>query len=379
MSFFKTVFTAGIAMFAMFFGSGNLVFPLIVGMETTDHYLEASLGLMLTGVIVPFLGLFSMVLYNGDKDKYFGLLGKYAPFVLSFLILSLLGPFGVVPRCILVAYGGLTIVFPELPLFAFSGVFVLLILWIIWQKNQVIPIIGKILGPFKIGGIVLIIIAAVYQSSDLIESSPSLSPFIQGFTKGYHMMDLMASFFFSVTIMEYLYGLSKSKEVSVKLSIYSSFVGASLIAAVYFGFVFLGAHYSAYLAAAQPEQYLATIASLALGKYAALIVAVTIFLSCLATAASLVRLFAEFLRVDVACKKISWINAIIITTLISFCLSLIGFSTIYSFLGAILTYIYPALISLTIAAIIEHYYNIKCSKILFWGTLLGNVYYLNNY
>ena len=375
MPFYKIAFTAGIAMFAMFFGSGNLVFPLIIGMETTDQHFTASLGLMITGVLVPFLGLFSMVLYNGNKNKYFGLLGKYAPFILSLLILSLIGPFGVIPRCILVAHGGLTIIFPDLPLALFSGLFLSLILWIIWRKSQVVPIIGKILGPFKIGGIIVIILAAVYQSPELIHTNLDGDAFNLGLTQGYQTMDLMAAFFFSVTIVEYLRNVSKSKEEVIKLSIWSSVIGASLIALVYFGFVSLGAHYATYLAAAQPEQYLATIAHLTLGKYAALIVAITIFLSCLATAASLVRLFAEFLRVDIARSKISWTHSVLITIAISFALSLTGFATIFTILGTVLTYIYPALIALTVAAILQQHYNIKFANPAFWITLIINAGY----
>lgn len=375
MSFYKTALTAGIAMFAMFFGSGNLVFPLIIGSQTTDQYLTASIGLMLTGILVPFLGLFSMVLYSGDKDRYFGLLGKYAPFILSLLILSLIGPFGVVPRCILVAYGGFTLIFPDLPLALFSAIFLAMIVWVIWKKSQVVPIIGKILGPFKIGGIVLIISAAIYQSPELISAPLDEPAFNLGIKQGYQTMDLMAAFFFSITIVEYLHSIAKYKTETIKLSIASSFIGAGLIALVYFGFVFLGAHYASSLTEAQPEQYLATIARLTLGKYAVVIVAITIFFSCLATAASLVRLFAEFLRVDIAKKKISWKKSVLVTAAISFALSLTGFSTIIYILGTILTYVYPALIALTIAAILQNYYKIKCAKQLFWITFIANACY----
>ena len=375
MSFYKTAITAGIAMFAMFFGSGNLIIPLILGTQATDQYLIAILGLIITAVFVPFLGLFSMVLYNGDKDRYFGLLGKYAPFILSLLILSLIGPFGVVPRCILVAYGGLTLIFPDLSLALFSAVFLSMIIWIIWKKSQVVPIIGRILGTFKICGIIVIILAAIYQSPELIEMPIDKSSFVLGLTQGYQTMDLMAGFFFSIAIVEYLRSVNKSKEEIIKLSIFSSCIGASLIALVYIGFVYLGAHYATYLAAAQPEQYLATIAHLTLGKYAALIVAITIFFSCLATAASLVRLFAEFLRVDIAKGKISWRNSVLITVIISFALSLLGFVTIFYILATILTYIYPALIALTIAAILQNYYKIKCAKQLFWITFIVDACY----
>ncbi|MBS0185256.1 MAG: branched-chain amino acid transport system II carrier protein [Proteobacteria bacterium] len=83
MSHFKIIMTTGIAMFAMFFGSGNLVFPLQLGVMSHGHYALANLGLLITGVLIPFLGLWSMMLYNGNRDQYFGLLGKFAPFIVT--------------------------------------------------------------------------------------------------------------------------------------------------------------------------------------------------------------------------------------------------------------------------------------------------------
>jgi LIVCS family branched-chain amino acid:cation transporter len=121
MSKFKISLTIGLAMFAMFFGYGNLVFPIKIGMHVADKYALASMGLIITGVIVPILGLLSMVVYQGDRVKYFGLLGKWAPFTLTLLMLSLLGPFGVVPRCIIVAYGGISLLWPSLSLIIFSS------------------------------------------------------------------------------------------------------------------------------------------------------------------------------------------------------------------------------------------------------------------
>ena len=372
---YKIACTAGIAMFAMFFGSGNLVFPLIIGMKSNDQYLIASLGLMLTGVLVPFLGLFSMVLYQGNKEAYFGLLGKYAPLTLSLLMLSLIGPFGVIPRCILVTYGGISLVYPQIPLFLFSAIFVLLILLIIWQKSKIVPIIGKFLGPLKITGLILIIIAAIKQSPQLIASQQIEAPFVLGIMEGYHTMDLLAAFFFSITIIEYLGSICTSKEETIRVSLFASTIGASLIAIVYVGLVILGAYYAPQLIDAKPEQYLTIIAQLTLGEHAAFILAVTIFLSCLATAASLARLFATFLQTDIAKEKISWLVAMIITIAISFALSLIGFKAISSILGQILTYLYPALITLTISAIAVKVYAFKWPKQTFWLTLSMTIIY----
>ena len=370
MSIFRITITTGFAMFAMFFGSGNLVFPIKIGIQSGNQFYLASLGLLLTGIIVPFLGLVSMVMYQGNREKYFGLLGKWAPFVLSLLMLSLLGPFGVIPRCIIVAYGGISLLWPEISFALFSGVFSVAIVISILQKNKFIPIVGTWLAPFKISGIVLIIIAAINQSPELSEVSiKDTNPVMMGLVEGYQTMDLLASFFFSIVIVEYLRTICSTKEQTLKISLAASCIGALLIAVIYMSFLAMGAYYSPHLVDLKPEQYLATIANLTLGKYATLILAITMFVSCLTTAASLSKLFAEFIQKDVMQSKISWGSAIFITIITSFLLSLTGFATISSILETILRYLYPALIILSISAIINLYVKVKMIKPLFWSSV----------
>ncbi|MEK6733635.1 MAG: branched-chain amino acid transport system II carrier protein, partial [Pseudomonadota bacterium] len=225
--------------------------------------------------------------------------------------------------------------------------------------------------PLKIVGIALIIFVAVKQSPELIPMSQAGNPFILGITQGYQTMDLMASLFFSITIVEYLRSVCKSKNETIRLSIMSSIIGGGLIALVYVGFIYLGAHYADRLIDINPEQYLAVIAQITLGKHAALIVALTIFLSTLVTAASLVKLFAEFLKTDIAKEKISWVNSVFVTIIIGYGLSLIGFSKIASMLHAVLSYIYQALITLSISAILYKTYGFRWTKQLFWLTILA--------
>ena len=151
----KTVLTAGFAMFSMFFGSGNLVFPLMLGTQTLQHSFSALGGFFITAVIVPFLGLIAMIAFNGDRERFFGTLGKGTGFVLTFLILALIGPFAVIPRCITVAYGGLQLIWPHLSFVGFSAFFCILTGVLIWHPNKVVGIIGLVLTPLKLGGIAL--------------------------------------------------------------------------------------------------------------------------------------------------------------------------------------------------------------------------------
>ena len=87
----KHTLTYGFAIFAMFFGSGNLVFPIQIGQSSGQHWLAGFLGLCITGIILPFLGLYVIKLYNGSYKLFFGEAGKYAKIALPFFTLSLLG------------------------------------------------------------------------------------------------------------------------------------------------------------------------------------------------------------------------------------------------------------------------------------------------
>lgn len=353
----KTVLTAGFAMFSMFFGSGNLVFPLLIGKEALHQYPTAILGLLITAVLVPFLGLISIILFDGNYRAYFERLGKIPAFLLIAIILMLIGPLGVVPRCITVAYGGFNLIYPNLAITSFSFLFCLTIIALIWSKNRVVDIIGLFLTPFKLGGIIILILFGLWYGEQPIEDGmPAGESFKNAFFIGYQMFDLMAAFFFSSTIVYYLRNhLSEDEDPKtlVKMSIGASLIGALLLSLVYIGFVALGAKYAPHLQDTSPEQLLVAIGGHTLGYFAKPIIAIVLAIGCLATAVILSTLFTDFLVQDVTKGRLKRPYAILITMSITFVVSLLGFSKLMVILGSILDVAYPALIALTIINVFD--------------------------
>lgn len=373
----KIVLTAGFAMFSMFFGSGNLVFPLVVGKESLHHFPLAILGFMITAVLVPFLGLVGMVLYDGNYRAYFERLGKIPAFLLIAAILMLIGPFGVAPRCITVAYGGFNLMMPSLSPILFNILFCLAIIAIIWTKSRVVDIIGLVLTPFKLGGIVILIAFGLWFGQSPVEGQlTSAESFTNGLFKGYHTMDLMAAFFFSSTTVYYLrshMSVQDDQRTLIRMSVQASLIGALLLSLVYIGFVGLGAQYAPYLQDAQPEQLLVAIGGHALGTFAKPVIAVILAVGCLATAVILSTLFTDFLQQDLSKDRLTRPQAIFITMGITFIVSLLGFSNISSFLGTILEVAYPALLALAIMNIIGKLTPINQTSLAFWGVLFLSI------
>lgn len=366
------ILSTGFAMFSMFFGSGNLVFPLLVGQQSSGHYLLSAIGIFITGVIVPFLGVLAMMLCKGNLQEFFRSIGKIGTFVFSLIVLTLIGPLGVIPRCLIVSHGALQQVFPSVSLLAASFFLCIAVYFLTINRSKIVPVLGTVLTPVLLVAIFAIAIAAVFKESLPIatDGAASWNAFKYGFFQGYNTMDLLASFFFSTFIIEHLQS-TKKEDVCEKTSLItffrSSLIGGGLLTLVYFFLVVLGGIYAPQLSAIQPHEFLGYVAFQTLGPLAAPCMCIAVVLACLTTAVVLATLFADFLRKDLLRNKIGNKASLALTMILAFFMSTLKFSGIMMILGPVVELIYPALIMLTIVNIIHKLWGLKNSH---WPTTL---------
>lgn len=369
------VLSTGLAMFSMFFGSGNLVFPLVVGKMSGGHFGLGALGILLTGVFVPFLGVLAMLLFNGCTKTFFGRLGKPATFWFPLIALSLMGPFGVLARCVTVAHGAFKLMVPGTPLWIFSISSCSILFFLTIRKSRIVPLLGSILTP-----ILLFSLAAIagfgLKSMDLptVTTGEGWASFKNGIFQGYQTMDLLAAFFFSVFIIKHLqekkHREHNHNQHSLPIFFKASLIGASLLSAIYFVLVLLGAMYAPNLANVAPEDMLAHVAHASIGSWAAPVVCCAVVLACFTTSVVLTSLFADFLKKEIARDKIPSSVSLIITLGIAFFTSTLEFSGISGILGPILEVIYPALIVLTILSILHKLWGWSTVRIPIFITFL---------
>lgn len=371
------VVSTGFALFSMFFGSGNLVFPITVGQESEGHYLLAALGILFTGVAVPFLGVLGMLLYKGDLYSFFNCFGKKGTFLFSFLALALMGPFGVLARCLTVAHGALLLLIPNASLPLTSFIMCIVIYFLAVNKNKIITTLGTVLTPLLLFAIALIAFFGLSQGNiSEVTSFNNWKALKNGFFQGYQTMDLLAAFFFSQFVIKHLHSKLSPGDGEASLLNYfckSAFIGAAILSSVYFALVILGWIYSPILLHAAPQEMLGIIAMASLGSIAAPCVCLAVLFACLTTAIVLTSLFADFLRTEVTKDKIEHAPALAITLGISFIVSTFDFAGIAKFLGPILETTYPALITLTIINISSKLLGIKSSHWPFTITLAAKL------
>ena len=368
----RHIFLYGFSIFSMFFGSGNLVFPLMVGVNNADNWFAGFLGFFLTGIILPFLGLFVIKLHQGNYTSFFAEAGNIAKIIIPLFTLSLLGSFGVIPRCITVAHGGLEFLSYDISLLAFSIIFCISCFIICLNDKWMFTILGKFLTPILLLLLVILITVGVYNAQELEENPASFSNnLLDGFFRGYATMDLFAAFFFSSLIFKQIEALVDETEGKsiIKIALGPSIFGASLLGVVYLGFVYLGSHYG-FLAKNLPaELILPAIANHVLGTKGALIIAIIIIFSCLTTAVALNSIYARYLCSFKMIGKNRFPIILLATTALAFVISLLDFNGIALMLEPLLDISYPGLIVLTILSICtKRFKTIK--MISFYGIIV---------
>ncbi|MBM3197005.1 MAG: hypothetical protein FJZ61_03365 [Chlamydiae bacterium] len=344
----KNTVESGFALFSMFFGSGNLVFPLLVGVEASSHPWIASLGILVSGVALPFFGVWAISLYKGDLGKFLRFFGPKGTFYFSFVALALMGPFGVLARCLTVIHGGVQFFIPNSSLTIVSASTCLLISFLTFRRAILVNSLGKFLTPillFCIGAILFFGFKGVGPEGSSLNTKGA---FIEGFFQGYQTMDLIAALFFSIFILEHLDRLYfERQDVRNKVFLSASILAAFLLGSIYIAFVYLGSCYNSYVVDVEPQLVLSMIAKVILGDVGGKLVALTSILACLTTALVLTRLFTNFLQEHVwGCQK-KWI-ALLLTLVIAFTVAYLEFSTIARILAPILEFTYPVIIAITL-------------------------------
>ncbi len=381
----SAVLATGFAMFSMFFGAGNVVFPLAIGLETGNLNFFAICGLLISAVGIPLLGLISATLFNGNYKHYFERIGKVPGFLVALFIMGLIGPFGAMPRLITVAHSTFAYYWEGIPFVLFSLISCAIVFVLTFKKNKIVDILGYYLTPLLLFALVVIIVIGFVWATPPEQSALTASAaFMEGLQTGYSTMDLLATFFFSSVVLSCLEsteiekGHTRDFRNVIFTTLKASVIGMGLLALIYIGFSFVASFNSAGLEGLGRDQLLGAISVQMLGPYAGIIAILAVSMACLTTAIALAAVFAEFLHNDITLGKLPYIPSLIITLFVSFLVSTLRFSGIAAFLEPILIICYPALIVLAILNIghkMFHFNVVKTPVAITFLISLGAYFY----
>jgi LIVCS family branched-chain amino acid:cation transporter len=346
--FYKIMIVDALALFAMFFGAGNMLFPLEVGVHGGGHFWLNWLGFVLTGVGIPMIGLWANQLFQGDYEKLFSYIGRIPKDILIGLIILIIGPMFGAPRTETVTFASLKPFLPHMtgihPIVSF--IYFVLIFYIARKPGSLVDIVGEILSPIKVGAFLLLIALAVFTNSGDTHHYPIMHhSFFHAMNIGYETMDLFSAIFFGSII--YLNVKKRSEELNLSesktshLAAMSSVIGMAILIVIYTGLMFSAHKHAHALHHVADPRLIEALSAIVLGKYGAIFVAACITLACLATASALAEVTTDFFQHTVFRNKVSRMPCLTISVVWMYAMSLLGFDGIMKILEPILNIIYP--------------------------------------
>lgn len=371
------VIAAGLALFSMFFGAGDLIWPLILGGSSGDNNFYAMLGLLFTGVSLPLLGLISMMLFQGNYREFFGRVGVRSSFFLIFIIQAVLGPFGTIPRAITLSYATLKPYFPfDISLVIFGVLCCIIILAFTLKPQKLVSLLGLVLTPLLLLTLGAILLMGFWKHPEqAVSESPPYQAFTDGLKVGYNTLDLIASFLFAPLVLSHFMmdneekDVIRSRKIVFRKMVYASLIAAGLLSLMYIGLTYVSSYYAPLLNPShQPEEKLSLIAMQLLGPTGAFISCIAVALACLTTAIPLSSICAEYIRQDLFKGKGGTLIPLLITLVISGAMANLGFMGIAKLLGPVLQVLCPSLIVLSLLNIAHKLYETKVSKLPVYTT-----------
>jgi LIVCS family branched-chain amino acid:cation transporter len=360
---------AGSAIFSMLFGSGNIVFPLMLGRTWGGDWFIPLVGWLIAAAAVPMLGFYIAMLYNGNRDELLAPIGKYCTFGLMLIVMSLIGPFGILARAVNVSFGGFIPLLPNLPLWGFSAIYITLFVLCGLRPDKVVSMIGIIFTPLKFGGLTAVIVAAMYVGGKIPGSTGTAlvsDQFINGFNMGYQTMDLLFALITGGSIYSYVQNALPEKDRSdkaklLKMTGIACAIGTVLLTVAYMGLMILAAQYSDQLAGVPDASLFGKITELALGSNAAWFTAIVVAVSCFATCIILGTVFTDFVHKDILRERFSRGAILAFTGVFAFTVSLLGFAKVCAFINMIVEKLYP-LLMIFMAGRMVYYYAVVSKK-----------------
>ena len=362
----------GFALFAMFFGAGNVVFPPYIGMHAGEQWANGFLFYFIADIGLALVAMFA-ILHAGGADNITGRIGHVASKVLMCAVILCIGPMVAIPRTAATTLEmSVTPFFSGMSPVVFSIIFFAVILLLSIKQSAVIDIVGKILTPaLLIGLLILIVKGFVSPIGDIVDTGVSASEVtVNGIKSGYQTMDVLAAMAFGIIILSSAdeKGYTDSKSAAKMIGIAAALSGV-LLMIVYFGLTYLGATASAVFPTdISRANLLIGIVELLLGKAGLIIFAIVIALACITTAVALVSSAASFFA-KLANDKISYSVFVVVICVSSAVISNLGLDMIIAIATPVLDIVYPPMLVL----ILLSWFGDKLHKSVYVSSVAGSL------
>ena len=356
----------GLAMFAMFFGAGNMLFPPYLGLLAGKSWPVALTAFFIGGMGLALLTLISIVINQNAGDKHLGMdtvtapLGKTLSIVIAASILLCAGPLFSTPRTCAAAYEMLVVPMVSSSTagsWMFSVAYFAFVFAMAVRPAKVIDIVGKILTPGLIIGLVVLFVVNIYSPIGPISEIQIMDNAVkEGIIAAYQSMDVFGALMLATIIIMGIEakGYTEGKD-KLSACVKASIVAAICLALVYTALVYLGATGSTLFPAdIDRTNLLVSITRLLLGDLGVLLLGIVMALACVTTAIGHITCISEYFS-RLSNGKVSYQTVAIIGCVVSCVIANVGFTAIVKLATPVLSLVYPPVLALVGVSFLNKY------------------------
>ncbi|MCM3321434.1 branched-chain amino acid transport system II carrier protein [Cytobacillus kochii] len=362
------IIAVGFMLFSLFFGAGNLIFPVMMGQEAGTNVWAAVAGFIITGVGLPLLGVIALG-YSGKSDLQ-SLASRVSPlFGLLFTVVLYLsiGPLFAIPRTGTVSYeiGIRPFISDEwstIGLVIFSIIFFGITAFFSLNASKIVDIVGKVLTPILLLFILILIVVAFVNPLGSLQAPSeayTVNSFFNGFTEGYLTMDALAAFVFGIIVIDAIRskGVQSTKVVMLSV-IKAGLISAGLLAVIYGSLSYIGASSVSQLGIlGNGGAVLSQVSGHYFGSFGGVILSVIVIAACLTTSIGLISSCAAYFSKIM--PKVSYNSFVIVFSVFSAAIANFGLTQLIAISVPVLTAIYPLAIVLLILTFLHPLFNGK--------------------
>lgn len=358
-----TALLIGLMIFGLFFGAGNLIFPVKLGRLAGHSAPITGAGFLVTAVGIPIVAIISSAV-SGCSSVH-GMTSRVSPHyatIFTCLLYLTIGPAFAIPRTATVSYEVGVAPFiqghgPALPIFTI--VFFAMTLVAALKPGKLMDWVGRYLTPLFLALLAILIVATLIHPMPTVANRPPQppydhQPFMHGFLDGYNTMDALASLAFAIVIIEAINqrGLTGRRDVT-HITIRAGLVATIPLTLVYVSLAWLGRTSALVVPnAANGGVVLAGVSRHYYGTAGQVLIAAIVLVACLKTAIGLVVACAEiFRRMFPAGPSVrSWV---VIFSVASAIIANAGLTTIIAWSTPVLMFLYPLAITAIILGLLD--------------------------
>lgn len=353
MSKTKELLVTAFALFALFFGAGNLLLPPLLGHNAADNWLWVALGFAITAVVIPIIGIYAHAKLQGSMYDF----GKKVSPLFSRVFCVVVYAISIAIPSPRTASATHEIAIDPMfgnPAWVTSLVYFGLVLVFVLNRSKIMSFIGKYLTPIIVLMLLLVISISMLDATELVRSSALNTPFVGGLLEGYQTFDAIGAVVVGAVIIISL-NLRGHNDYEAKKRLISK---AGMIAGIgllimYAGLILSGAYFAGEISGfndmgsdLRRASLLSAIISSAIGANGNLLLSLLIALACFTTAVGVVAGAADYFKGVFKDSKNVYTITAILGCVFGVLVGQMDFHSIIIVAIPVLAFIYPLVIVL---------------------------------